>query len=306
MEDLLKSFTEKYDFRTSVLPVKRLADLEDDYKKCMQDGFIDHKVYESYLKGFSFKTPADLKEARSIIILGIARPQHRLKIEWSGRIIDAIIPPTYIDYRKIYKDVFKLLKDWIAADGFKLSRALLPLKLVAARSGLAKYGKNNITYIGQWGSFHQLLGFYTDWETSMDPWQEMKTLKACKSCTLCREACPTGAIIKNRFNLDMSKCLTLLSESKEDIPGWVDPGAHNSLIGCLRCQHVCPYNKKIKDWIVDIGKLDKEDIAILRKGIKGEKKDPELINKLKSMGLYEWLDDVPIIRNLDLLAKNYS
>ena len=72
MEDLLKSFISKYDFKAGVLPVKRLTSLEDDFKGCLQKGFIDDKVYESYLKGFSFNVPNDFKEARSIIILTIA------------------------------------------------------------------------------------------------------------------------------------------------------------------------------------------------------------------------------------------
>ncbi len=301
MDDLLKSFISKYDFKAGVLPVKRLTGLENDFKGCLQKGFIDSKVYESYLGGFSFNVPYDLKEAKSIIILGMTRPQHRLNIDLGNRTIDAIIPPTYIDYRKTYRDVFKLLKKWLAVDGFRLSRALLPLKLTAVRSGLAEYGKNNIAYIGHWGSFHQLLGFYTDWETGSDPWQEMETLKACKSCTLCREVCPTGAIMKDRFSLDASRCLTFLNESKGDIPDWVKPGSHNSLVGCMRCQLACPYNKKVKDWIVDIGKLSQEDIVLLEESSKGKKRDLELANKLKSMGLYEWLEGVPILRNLKLL-----
>ena len=218
--------------------------------------------------------------------------------------VTIIIPPTYIDYRKIYRDIYKLLKEWLAAEGFGLSRALLPLKLTAARSGLAKYGKNNITYIGQYGSFHQLSGFYTDWETGADPWQEMEILKACKNCTLCREACPTGAIMKDRFNLDMSRCLTLLNESKDNMPDWVEPGVHNSLVGCMKCQLVCPYNKKVKEPVVDIGQLDPEEITLLEESSKVKKKDPKLVNKLKDMGLYEWLNDVPIFRNLRLLADS--
>ncbi len=302
MDDLLKSFISKYDFKAGVLPVKRLTGLENDFKECLQKGFIDDKVYKSYLDGFSFNVPHDFKEAKSIIILGMARPQHRLNIDLGKRTIAAIIPPTYIDYRKIYRDVFKMLKKGFAADGYRLARALLPLKLTAARSGMVKYGKNNIAYIGKWGSFHQLAGFYTDWETNSDPWQEMETLKACKSCTLCRETCPTGAIMKDRFTLDASRCLTFLNESKDDIPGWVEPGAHNSLVGCMRCQLVCPYNKKVKDWIVDIGKLNQEDTVLLEESSKGTKKDPKLVNKLKRMGLYEWLDGVQILRNLKLLA----
>ncbi len=117
MEDLLESFISKYDFKAGVLPVKRLTGLENDFKECLQKGFIDDKVYESYLDGFSFNVPHDFKEAKSIIILSIARPQHRLNIDLGNRMIDAIIPPTYIDYRKIYRDVFKMLKKWFAADG---------------------------------------------------------------------------------------------------------------------------------------------------------------------------------------------
>ena len=302
MEDLLGSFAGKYNFKAEAIPVERLVSLENDFKECLQKGLINNKVYKSYLDGFTFNLPDDLKEAKSIIILGIARPQHRLRIDLGNRTIDATIPPTYIDYRKIYRDVFKLLKKWLANDGYRLSRALLPLKFTAVRSGLAEYGKNNITYIGQWGSFHQLAGFYTDWEAGRDPWQEMKILDACKSCKLCTRACPTGAIMKDRFNLDMSRCLTLLNESKDDIPSWVKPGSHNSLIGCMRCQLVCPYNKKVKNWIEDIGELDKEDIVLLEENSKGKKKDPKLVNKLKSMGLHEWFDGVPILRNLRLLA----
>ena len=117
MDNLLKSFISKYDFKAGVLPVKRLTGLENDFKECLQKGFIDDKVYESYLDGFSFNVPHDFKEAKSIIILGMARPQHMLNIDLGNRTIDAIIPPTYIDYRKIYRDVFKMLNKWFAADG---------------------------------------------------------------------------------------------------------------------------------------------------------------------------------------------
>jgi epoxyqueuosine reductase len=86
------------------------------------------------------------------------------------------------------------------------------------------------------------------------------------------------------------------------MPGWVKPGSHNSLIGCMRCQIVCPYNRKVKDWIVDIGRLSQEDIALLAESSKRNKKNEKLVNKLSSMGLYEWLDDAPILRNLKLLA----
>ncbi|MBA7537926.1 hypothetical protein ES705_30198 [subsurface metagenome] len=46
MEDLLKSFTEKYDFKAEALPVGRLADLENDFKKCLGKGLIDIDIID--------------------------------------------------------------------------------------------------------------------------------------------------------------------------------------------------------------------------------------------------------------------
>ncbi len=304
MEKFLDPFLEKYNFKAKALPVGRLSGLERDFKKLLDSGLVDKKVYDSYLRGFSFTGPDDLKDLNSIIILSMPRPQHRLRIHFEDRAVEAIIPPTYINYRKTYRDIFKLLKKWLAGKGYGLSQALLPLKLLASRSGLSKYGKNNIAYVGKWGSFHQLAGFYTDWKTEEDPWQELESLAACNSCTLCVDQCPTRAIPKDWFNLDAARCLTFLNESKDDIPTWVKPGSHNSLIGCMRCQLICPYNNKVKDWIEDIGELDHEDIALLAESSRGKKKDPQLVNKFKGMGLYEWLDDIPILRNLRLLADN--
>ncbi len=63
MEDILRSFIERHDFKARVLPVERLAGLENDFKECLQKGFIDDKVYKLYLEGLSFNVPHDFKGA---------------------------------------------------------------------------------------------------------------------------------------------------------------------------------------------------------------------------------------------------
>jgi epoxyqueuosine reductase len=297
----LQAFLDKYDLKGRTIPAARLKDLERDYNEISDKGLIDSKLEELYLRNFSFSKPEGLEDFNSLVILSMARPIHRLGINYKGKKIKVLLPPTYINYQKINQKIFKLFRDWMNSAGYRVFTARLPLKLLSVRSGLAKYGKNNISYIGKWGSFHQLFGFFTDIKADTDPWQDMEALDACKTCTLCIRNCPTGAIKKDRFLLDAARCLTFLNESEEDIPPWVDPQVHNSLIGCMRCQDVCPYDRKLIKWIEDIGELDGKETEMLLDYDEEKDKDSPLIGKYKELGIHEFLDLVP--RNLRLLLK---
>ena len=302
MEDEIQSFLDKYGLKGKVIPAGRLKDLEEDLSALLAESLIDSKVRETYLGNFSFSRPDGLQSFESLVILSKARPIHRLGLVYKGKDISVLLPPTYVDYQKLNREVFRLFKDWARVRGHCVSVARIPLKLLSVRSGLAKYGRNNITYIGDWGSFHQLFGFHSSIKTDADPWQEIEALDACRTCTLCLKNCPTGAIRKDRFLLDAARCLTLLNESGEEIPPWVHPRAHNSLIGCMRCQDVCPYDSKVKDWIEDIGKLDQEETGRLLDYDIDRDRDSAITERVKKMGIHEFfLDLVP--RNLRLLLR---
>lgn len=299
MERLLKPFLEMHGFKAKIIPAERLKDLERDFSAVLGRDLIDSIVYKSYLKWFKFRRPEDIGDTNSIIILAMPRPMHRMWFNYKGKNTGVIIPPTYIHYRRTNRDVFKLLNKWMNPKKYRISAAWLPLKLLAVRSGLAKYGRNNIVYIGKWGSFYQLAGFYTDYISDSDPWQSIESLDACKTCTLCMENCPTGAITRDRFVIDAEKCLTFLNESKKDIPSWVSSGSHNNLIGCMKCQLICPYNKDVRDWIEDAGKFNSKETEVLLKSGNGKNKDPHIVKKLKDCGVFEYLNVIP--RNLRLL-----
>ena len=70
----------------------------------------------------------------------------------------------------------------------------MPWKLLAVRSGLAQYGKNNITFIQGLGSFYRLVAFISDLPCAEDNWGEFKSLDDCRNCDACTKACPSGAI----------------------------------------------------------------------------------------------------------------
>ena len=127
----------------------------------------------------------------------------------------------------------------------------MPEKLLAVRSGLARYGKNNITYVPGMGSLHRLAVFVSDLPCVEDNWGEVKTLKTCDGCTACMDACPTGAIVSDRFLIHAERCITFHNERIEEFPEWLDSSWHNCLVGCLRCQWVCPENRDVRQWVED-------------------------------------------------------
>ncbi|MCL2377302.1 MAG: 4Fe-4S binding protein [Defluviitaleaceae bacterium] len=118
--------------------------------------------------------------------------------------------------------------------GFKLEYIhWMPQKRLAVRGGLCEYGRNNITYCSDWGSFVRIGSYISDIRPTDYVWRDVKNMAACEACGKCITSCPTKAIQPDRFLIDC------------DI--WKPPYAHSSLYGCYHCQKVCPANKERLD-----------------------------------------------------------
>ena len=175
----------------------------------------------------------------------------------------------------------------VAPEALRLEKAILPLKTLAARAGLILYGRNNIAYVLKKGSFLRLTAFYTDLVCEEDAWAERKMLPACKTCRNCMKICPNGVIGEDRFLIRVERCLTFLNEqpAEKEFPGWVDPSAHNAIVGCMHCQRVCPYNKAFIGSFTEGGEFSEIETAYLLEGeFKGEKAKA-MEEKLKLIGL---------------------
>jgi len=176
---------------------------------------------------------------------------------------------------------------------------LLPEKLLAVRSGLGFYGRNNLCYVEGMGSFHQPAAFYTELPCNESTWRESRLMKKCKNCSVCLRSCPTGAITRERFLLHAERCITFHNERSGDFPHWIEPHWHNCLVGCLHCQDVCPENKDFLGWIEEKGEFSEEETALLLKGKKSGQLPSSVLRKLEQLELAEYADFFP--RNLGVL-----
>ena len=111
----------------------------------------------------------------------------------------------------------------------------------AYASGMGFIGKNNMLIIPGHGSFLLLVELLT---TALLPFSKAEPMEnQCGSCTLCLDACPTGALEKP-FWLDASRCLSYLTiEHRGPVTSETVRKMGNCFYGCDVCQEVCPFNK---------------------------------------------------------------
>ena len=112
--------------------------------------------------GFDFAYIKDGIEAKSLFILAFPAPQVRYTFEFDDHLHQVTLPPTYHHYRRNNDLAGSALAKLIQPLGYQIWKTCLPLKTLAVRSGLAKYGRNNISYVPGLGSFHQLAAFFSD------------------------------------------------------------------------------------------------------------------------------------------------
>ncbi|MCG7845042.1 MAG: 4Fe-4S binding protein [Methanomassiliicoccales archaeon] len=248
------------------MSVSHLAEVGEDVERWHREGLLDQNLYETYLARFKYRVPESFPEAKSIVVVAVPQPTCEVTFVWEGRRVRTIVPPTYANAVEVDMEIVSLLEKG-DDNGVHLMRAILPHKTLAARTGLVEYGRNNITYVSGYGSFHRLTSFFTDRELP-DDWQEVKMMERCAECGACQKACPTNAIADDRFLLHAERCLTYHNEmpANTPFPSYISDVMHNAVVGCMICQKVCPANAEVKDWMVHCSELNEEDTRFLMKG----------------------------------------
>ena len=287
-------------WKARIVPIARLGDLREAIQSRHERGLFDEALYRGQLNVFSYDPPADLPTARSIIVVAVPTPQMRVTFHSKGRPVSAIIPPTYVSYTPRTESVQADLASWLEGEGFRIAKPRLPLKTLAVRSGLAEYGRSNITFVPGMGSFLQLAAAFSDLPCEDDPWREPKALDRCESCVACVKRCPTGAINTDRFLIQAERCLTYHNEAADDFPKWIDPSWHHCLVGCMRCQVVCPENESCVNWFEDRVELTERETDLMIQRTPFDRLPAKTAAKWKSLEINEAYD--LLCRNLSMIV----
>lgn len=280
-------------FGGRIVSIGYLDALKEEIHALNNTGTLDDIFCRERLTHFQFTVPDSSLEINSIVITSAPQPRQRVSFLHKEKQYNLIIPPTY-SY-KTDQIVESLILDVIKPQGFNLYPARLPLKLLAAHSGLARYGKNNVAYIEEAGSFNRLKAFFSDIPVSEYGWSTYKMLNQCENCNLCISKCPTGAITPDRFMIKAERCLTFHNERLDNFPDWIEKSWHNCLIGCMNCQLICPANKIVKNWIEDSESFNEQETELILNGVRHELTDV-IEKKLQKLDLLEDFDLIP--RNL--------
>ncbi len=271
----------QYGYRFGTVSITRLIEVQEAVAALVRQGLVNRQLSAGW--HFYLRTNDGLPEAKTIIILAMPQPITRLRFEWQGNVYLADVSPNYF-YRADESRAEEILNGVLGPSGYKVVKDSPAMKTLAVRSGLAEYGKNNISYIQGIGSFYRLAAFYTDCVVEEKTWRESRVMEACEECSLCRDSCPTGSIDADRFLIHAEKCLGSLNERDPDYPYWVrlQPGWHSAFIGCMSCQFACPVNKPYLDNIVMGPAFTEEEAGQILEAVSVENLSPDTLQKLDS------------------------
>ncbi|HUU78356.1 MAG TPA: 4Fe-4S double cluster binding domain-containing protein [candidate division Zixibacteria bacterium] len=239
---LLKGMKVKY----KVMSVNRLPDLQKDIDKLKQKRKIsENKIFRNHINPLKFIIPESVPKAKYLISLALETKLTYINFHYNNSMFDVMIPPNYCDYGVTTEEIEKfILNEIIKKPGYKVENTEnIHLKHLASRSGLGRYGRNNIIYVDELGSLVELYCFFTDYDFGVDNWEEAEMLERCEKCSVCINKCPTQAISRENFIINVDRCLSLYNEMPGEIPNWIDADVHNAIIDCMKCQMFCPANK---------------------------------------------------------------
>jgi len=304
LKELFSQLT-AWGYKGCVVPIRHLSDLQKEIEGHINEKRIDKELYQSYLTEFNYSPPDILPKAASIILVAVPQPKVQITFTLNGESVKLTVPPTYGE-RKKERRTRELLKQIIEPAGYKISEANIPKKLLAVRSGLAAYGKNNITYVSGMGSFYGLTAAYSDFPATEGNLQESKMMERCQNCSACVKHCPTNAISSDRFLLYAKRCITFHNEKPGNVPfpAWIDPSWHNCLVGCLHCQRVCPENREVWKWVEEGSEFSKEETDLLLEKPQFDDLPATASHKLEQHDLESFVDIIP--RNLKALIRQHS
>lgn len=274
-----------------------IAEMARSLAQLCDRGIMPLEIAQEYSRSLAFVPPEGMAEVRSLVVVAAPSPPLKVAFALGDRQVEALIPPTYVstETRTLTLD---LLRGILEPGGYSIEKVSLPAKLLAVRIGLAEYGFNGLAYVEGLGSFARLDVYATDadltdgaFPVGRDTSERIPVptrTRKCVSCACCYHACPTGCISPSGDRIDPLRCLTYLNEHEGEWPAWLQPGAHNCLVGCMVCQSGCRANEGLVPPAILIAMFDRTETETILKGLPEDELPQGLREKLESIDLVEY------------------
>ena len=189
-------------------------------------------------------------DARSVVVVALnyfTTPQHQNQ-SMTGKVSRYAWGDDYHDVMgEKLRELLKFVRQQCSEAEGKVCVDIQPMmdKAWGARAGLGWIGKHTNLITEEYGSWVFIGELLLNLELAYD---QTEIADQCGSCTLCIDACPTGAILEP-YVLDSNRCIShatiesrspeIRSDVAEQLEGW--------LYGCDICQDVCPWNQLTKE-----------------------------------------------------------
>lgn len=265
------------------------------------------KLYLDQIAPLKFEVPRDFGGARSVVVVAAYSKNMYATFRLNGNAYRVMVPFQY------YEDDLNAAKlgAIVQADIIKTPKRRVvdvsqqvPLKLLAARSGLGRYARNGLVFVDGMGSYNVLYAFLTDHAFAEDNWTELQILDECNRCHACERSCPTRCITRWSYSVNIDRCLTLFNENAGEFPNYVLGSMHHALMGCMKCKAPCPVNEGIAELSGNLEEITEEETRKILNGTVDEALLASLRRKLRQFRPLASKDQLPILkRNLGVLVR---
>lgn len=255
-------------YQAAVVALALVDEAVRDMAGLFESNALDPAFARRYRNKFRPGWQSAYPHARSVILLAVPAPMLLLRFAVHGAVREGIIPPGYA-HTDLENSVMQTVKAAFAdTDSSFAWLEGVPMKLLAVHSGLCRYGRSNITFCEGLGSFIELYGIVTDMELPVPALHAPRETRMpeCDNCKACTNACPTGSIDPDTRIIHAERCLTYLNENQNEFPSWLEPSAHHTLVGCVKCQRTCPKNRGHLTIRTVTDAFDEEDIDAIFAG----------------------------------------
>jgi epoxyqueuosine reductase len=282
-------------------PVHVAGELAEILADLLDRGEVTESLLAEYRESLAFSCPAEVGEPRALIVVASASPNVKVRFQLESGPFEAVIPSTYISSDSRER-ALAAMRSVLGPAGYQVARARIPVKLLAVRTGLAQYGRNNVAYIKNLGSFVRLDAFCTDapLEVVDHKGKGSWRLSSCPPCRNCHHVCPTGCIPYDGQVIDAERCLTFINEHEGDWPEGLDPRGHNCLVGCLLCQERCPVDRVYVRIPKLVAEFDREETGWILRDLPAEQLPAGVRAKLAALDMEDY--STVLGRNLGALV----